>query len=445
MHDFRGKRVVVMGLGRFGGGVGVCRYLHREGVHVLATDMLGRAELTASVKQLADCAIDYRLGEHREADFAAADLVVVNPAVDPRDNVYLQAAREAGVPLTSEIQLFIEACCTGAGRLRTIGVTGTAGKSTTVTMIGHVLEQASRRQVPKAARVWVGGNIGGSLLDHMDEIAPDDWIVLELSSFMLEAIAPMRWSPHIAVLTNFSPNHLDRHGTLEAYRAAKQQLFEYQVEAEGDTAIGGPGVHDVFDNRVSDFRTFDAQHVTADAPIALRVPGAHNQFNARLAAEAVNGAIDQPVTESYAALADFAGLPHRLQFVTERAGVRYFNDSKATTPAAALLAIECFERRTVQLIAGGVDKGADMRAFGEQLAARCAGVYTIGVAGEAIAHAADPIAEYLQALDRAVATAATQARPGDVVLLSPGCASWDQFDNYEQRGVRFVELVEAVR
>lgn len=220
-----GKRVLVMGLGRFGGGVGVTRFLHQQGALVTVTDQLPPEKLKTSLDRLANLAnIQFRLGEHREQDFATADLVVVNPAVKPQANPYLAAATAAGVPLTSEIALLIDRL---PNRRRTIGITGTAGKSTVTAMVGAILRAACGEQ-----RVHVGGNLGGSLLMSLEKIRHDDWVVLELSSFMLDALRPMRWSPHIAVLTNLSPNHLDWHGSFEAYRAAKRVIFDYQSDED---------------------------------------------------------------------------------------------------------------------------------------------------------------------------------------------------------------------
>ncbi|MEE8459741.1 MAG: Mur ligase family protein, partial [Phycisphaerales bacterium] len=219
--DLAGQRVTVMGLGRFGGGVGVARYLIKLGADVLVTDLLSRDDLADSLAQLDGLPIEYRLGEHNVSDFTTADLVVANPAVKP-DNRFLRAAQAAGVPVTSEIRLLVKAL---PNRLRTIGVTGTAGKSTVTAMIGHILKKAfpqppappGDQDTVAATNVWVGGNLGGSLLDRLDEIGKDDWVVLELSSFMLHGLREDKWSPHIAVVINISPNHLDWHGTFEHY------------------------------------------------------------------------------------------------------------------------------------------------------------------------------------------------------------------------------------
>jgi len=429
MDDLAGRRVVVMGLGRFGGGAGVARFCAEQGADVLVTDPLDEAALAESIAKLADLPIDYRLGEHREADFRGADLVVVNPAVDRRSNRYIDAAVDAGVRLTSEIRMLVERL---PNRDRTIGVTGTAGKSTTVAMIQHILDHAP------GITAWLGGNIGGSLLADLPRIGKDDWVALELSSFMLEDLAGIEWSPRVAVVTNLSPNPLDRHGTMDAYIAAKQAILRHQTA--GDVAILGP--------TVADWPT-RGRTIVVDQPFAgdLLVPGRHNRMNAAMALRACESAIGHP---RQSAIASFRGLPHRLRFVVERDGVRFFNDSKSTTPESAMLAIDSFPPRTVHVILGGYDKQADLTELAHHAAEHGLGIYTIGDTGEAIADAADKLVELegrhcrverCETLDRAVNAARRLAKNGEVILLSPGCASWDQFTNYQQRGERFVEMV----
>jgi UDP-N-acetylmuramoylalanine--D-glutamate ligase len=427
-------RTTIMGLGRFGGGAGVTRHCLDCGHHVLLTDLATpdqlESQLTPFADDLRDGRLTFRLGEHRIDDFNAADLVIANPAVPrPWDNPFLIAARDAGVPITTEIQLLTERL----PRDRTIGVTGSAGKSTTSAMIHHIL--ATTDSDDRTARL--GGNIGGSLLNQTANIRPNDWFILELSSFMLywlgdDAISAAHdgWSPHIAVLTNIVPNHLDWHRNMQCYENCKHNIFRYQLE--GDVRITMEDVD------------FDADADRKSIP--LQLPGVHNQYNARLALLAALAAARGQVAsnDAIAALGTFTGLAHRLQPLGERGGVRIFNDSKSTTPDATVLAVAAFDDPSrIHLIAGGYDKGSSLEPIA-RCAADIAHLYTIGATGRSLAEsarAANAQTTECMTLDNAVAAARRNLSAGDILLLSPGCASWDQFTNFEERGERFTQLV----
>lgn len=422
-----------MGLGRFGGGVGVSRWLADQGAHVLVTDTAPEEQLSASIEALSGSfsgSIRLRLGEHRESDFASADLVVINPAVKPFGNPYIEAARSATVPITTEMRLLIKRL---PNRNRVIGITGTAGKSTTTAMIGHILRATSHE-------VHVGGNLGGSLLQHLTRIDHDDWVVLELSSFMLHWLDEIQWSPHIAVVTNLQPNHLDWHLDAGDYYTAKAVLLKYQ--SHDDCAVVGPRVEQSMSPAATNIARVSDSSLTATGPVPLLIPGHHNQLNAA-AAIATTGFAGVETCDAVEALADFPGLPHRLQFVCERNNVTFFNDSKSTTPEAAILAIESFPHGTVHAILGGYDKGADLTKMAQSAASRCAAVYTIGDTGNGIANAVERNGRAIRCstLEIALGEIASRVRSGDVVLLSPGCASWDQFEHFEQRGDSFVDAV----
>lgn len=434
--DLAGARVTVMGLGRFGGGLGVTRWLARAGARVLVTDTAQPESLKgpiASIRPLIDQgSVLLRLGGHDPADFASADMVIANPAVPkPWANPLLSAARDAQVPITTEIQLVLDQLPDVA---RTIAVTGTAGKSTTASLIAHALGELGQR-------VELGGNIGGSLLDRIGSLDPSAWVVLELSSAMLWWLESP--ASRVAVVTGFAPNHLDWHGSQEHYRLSKQRLVD--ALKPGSTAVLGPTVADWPTPRAVEVVRVGSQGTSPD----LRIPGAHNALNARLAAEAVH-ALGVPGIDRMRALgacSSFNGLAHRLERVASVRGVDAINDSKSTTPEATRLALEALKERPglrhVHLIAGGYDKGADLGPIA-RVACELAGLYAIGQTAEAIVSASDGYAVGCGVLSNAVRRAWHSARPGDTILLSPGCASWDQYSNFEERGRAFVDAFAAL-
>ncbi|HSW44033.1 MAG TPA: UDP-N-acetylmuramoyl-L-alanine--D-glutamate ligase [Phycisphaerae bacterium] len=433
--------VVVMGLGRFGGGIGVTRWLVQQGARVTVTDQADAEALAGSVAQLTDLPVTFHLGGHDPRDLEDCRLLVVSPAVAKERSPFVQAAIARGIPLSSEMNLFVERC----PARRVVGITGTAGKSTTTAMIGAILEAA--HTAGAGPRVWVGGNIGQSLLADLDDMQADDIVVLELSSFQLEDLGVLRWSPSHAVITNIQPNHLDRHGTLGAYRDAKLNIVRFQRPAdlvfvnERDRELIG---HVAGVGGAERLRTFAFEQAWRNG---LQVPGRHNEDNAA-AAIAVVRSLDVADAHIRQGLAGFRGLPHRLEFVASRRGVRYYNDSKSTTPGSAHLALESFDGPVVMLI-GGRDKGMSFEALARLLARRAKGVVCYGETGlnlyeeirrhgaggsSAEVHLAGP-------LEEAVGKAASLAAAGDVVVLSPACTSYDQFANYEQRGETFSRLV----
>lgn len=457
--DLAGRRVTVMGVGRFGGGTGAIRWLAAQGCDVLATDLECAGALAEPLRAIDDLvqsgAVRLALGGHNVAHFTDTDLVVASPAVPkPWDNRFLRSAGAAGVPITTEIRLLAERL---PNRNRVIGVTGSAGKSTTTSLIARILSGL----VPSATArgVVVGGNLGGSLLLELDRITPETWVVLELSSAQLHWLGlDPAWSPGVGVMTNIAPNHLDWHGTMDHYIASKLVL----ADADQVVAMAGEGdaLHSALAHKgVRSLVLLDPSRPAADPfalpdRIPLRLVGAHNQRNARLAiiaalvALGVDKSDHATISRAVAAAATLDALPHRLRLVASLpGGVRCFDDSKATTPEASLLAIQALAEEVgasrIHLIAGGYDKGVDL----SPLAARfkdLGGAYTIGATAGALQERSDGRAIPCTTLADAVATASSRARAGDVILLSPGCASWDQFENYEQRGREFLRaLVDA--
>lgn len=439
-----GKNVLVVGLGRFGGQIAATRWLVEQGARVTVTDLDSGEKLTESIAQLADLPIGYRLGRHDESDLDGCDLLVVSPAVPKDRSAFIAEAVRRGIPLTAEMNLFVERC----PARRVIGVTGSAGKSTTTAMIGSILQEAHAAGI--FPRVWMGGNIGHSLLGSLPEMSVDDAVVLELSSFQLEDLASLRWSPPVAVITNIQPNHLDRHGTIDAYADAKMNLVRYQHP--GDVVFVHPG-DDASRSYVAGAGAGDRIRECAFEPFFidfLNVPGNHNRVNAAAAIAAARaiGLSDDVIGTGLAA---FRGLPHRLEFVAQRDGVKYYNDSKSTTPESTQIAVEAFIGSPVVVLVGGKPKGASFAAMGRFIAGSCKAAVCYGTAGpeiykEVIAGikaGGRAVAEKVPTFAEAVRRAGQLAAAGDVVVLSPACASYDEFINYEQRGEVFRRLINA--
>jgi len=377
---FSGVRTTVMGLGRFGGQLAVIRFLVGQGAIVTVTDIADCQQLKLSLEKIKDLPVTLHLGGHIESDFVDTDLVVVSPAV-PKTSRYLRLAMEKGVPITTEMNLFLDRC-----PATLVGITGTTGKSTTTAMIGHILHKARQALGPKKCpyrQVWVGGNIGRSLLEDLPEIKPADLVVLELSSFQLEDLGCLELSPHIALVTNVRPNHLDRHVTMDDYLEAKSNITRFQ-EA-GDILItnlddelsdrivdnkpepvahwrfcrsdgqANPGVRVVeYENRAWLQCCFNGRQELIYPIDQLPLPGRHNVENTA-AAVAVASAVDIPAKTIAASLKDFTGLPDRLEFVAQVGQVKYYNDSKATTPDAGIVALDSFSSPVVAIV-GGSDK-----------------------------------------------------------------------------------------
>ncbi len=438
-----------MGLGRFGGGLGVVQWLHGLGARILLTDLSSESSLAESLKPIADGIANGRivleLGKHQHSSFQGTDLVVVNAAVpQPWANPFVATARTAGVPVTTEIRLCVERL----QRERVIAITGSAGKSTTTAMTVRALRA-------QGWPVQFGGNIGGSLLGHAPAPA-NGWTVLELSSAQLwwlsSASGSAAWSPKIAVLTNIAPNHVDWHGSVAHYIDSKSQIRASQTSDDIFISHFPSEDRDGSERATRASTTggwwlggWDSNAPQADS-ISLSIPGEHQRRNARvaLAVTLACARLDRQSAQldtASRALESFPGLEHRLQSVGTIDGIRCFNDSKATTPDATRLALAAFEDISrVHLIAGGYDKKLDLSSIRE-LAPRLAGLYAIGATEEAIAPA--PPAMRCGTLARAVECAFARAKTGDVLLLSPACASWDQFTNFEERGREFVQLVLA--
>jgi UDP-N-acetylmuramoylalanine--D-glutamate ligase len=445
-----GKRVVVMGLGRFGGGLDSVIFAVNAGAKVLATDLAKPEELSKTLKQLEGLAVEYRLGEHRTEDFTTADVIIANPAVPP-ENRFLAAAHKAGVTITSQVELFFQLCPAPI-----IGITGSNGKSTTTSLIYHLLSAgAGQKQKIAYNTVWLSGNIGDRpLLGMLDQIRPDDLVILELSSFQLEQLGRIAAAPQVAVITNLTPNHLDRHGTFEAYCAAKELLFSNQkcspdnpcvsiFNTEDPVSRGWYEKYKSCPGRIS--AVFNPDDVPADIAKAFTLVGRANRANLAAALK-IAGHFGVAKDRIIAAVATFQSLPDRLQFVAETNGIRWYNDSKATTPISTIAALEGIEEPKI-LIAGGYDKHLPFDELGKVIARRVKAVVLLGQTAQKIQSAiqnaggTNVILQHADSMPQAVKLCRKLAIPGDVVLMSPACASWDMFENYQQRARIFTESV----
>lgn len=446
-------RVLLLGLGTFGGQTAVARYFRALGARVTATDKKPREKLEESARELEALGVRLVLGEHPAALVDDADLVVRSPAV-PASHELVKRAQERKIPVTTEIVLTL-------ARLRApyVAVTGTKGKSTTTALLGAILGG------------HVGGNIGKPLLERAASIGAHERVVLELSSFMAEDIREARErgegipAPRVLAITSLAPEHLDRHGTKEAYYAAKLSLARGMTAEDavvfadqGDLAglartIEGPRLVPV-KLAIEDGRVMHEGEALFRAA-TLRLAGRHNLENAALAAVAAREVGASP-EEIERGIAGFEALPHRLETVArDSEGRLYVNDSIATTPEAALAGLAAYDRPVVLLL-GGSDKGSDFGELAREVAARAHGVVCLGALGPKlfalIAGAVEarrtlltsrPTVVQARTFEDAFALARTLCPPGGVVLLSPGCASYDMFRNFEERGGRFAELARA--
>ncbi len=443
------KNVLVMGLGRFGGGVDVAKFAAGAGAKVTVTDLATEQQLSESIEKLKDFPdIEYHLGSHDPADFEKADVIVVNPAVAP-DNEFLKLAQEHDKFITSQINIFFELCPAPI-----IGITGANGKSTTTALTAHLLKNA-RYEIrdTRYENVWLSGNIGNEpLLTIVDQIRSDDLVVLELSSFQIEQLAQIQKGPKVALLTNLTPNHLDRYGTFANYCAAKENIFKFQKLDRNLPAVSIFNAEDKiaaewFEKYKRDVGRlcikFSVDDVSEEIRDSFPLPGRANLSNlaAALCLARHFGVEDERIRNH---LPEFKPLPHRLELVAEINGVKWYNDSKATTPQSAIASLEAFDQPVV-IIAGGYDKNLPFDEFGQKITEKAKAAILLGQTAQKIASTiCDTKIEIVNSLDEAVNLARQLAESGDVVLLSPACASYDMFDNFQQRGKEFCRLVREL-
>jgi UDP-N-acetylmuramoylalanine--D-glutamate ligase len=468
MMDFKDLHVVVVGAARQG--IALSRFLIEHGAYVLLNDRRKVDDLSAALDALADLSngngsLQWVLGGHPLSLLDQADLICVSGGV-PLTLPLLVEAQKRNIPLSNDSQIFLElAPC------KVVGITGSAGKTTTTSLLGNIAQQINDRKAAGFREVWVGGNIGSPLIANVDQMTTEDLAIMELSSFQLEI---MRNSPQIAAVLNLSPNHLDRHGTMKAYRDAKSRILEFQ--GKEDLAVLGRddpetwsmrsqvqgnlvtfGLSELDRNQAGIYLADDEiywrladhsgdVHLMSRENILLR--GEHNLQNV-MAACSLAASLGFPVEAMSAGVHNFLGVPHRLEFIRKWGGADWYNDSIATAPERSIAAINSFEEPLILLV-GGRDKKLPWEEFVDLSRRRVDHLILFGEAAEKIAQAFDPSGNDRLTITRCdnlmdgVQVAAEIVNPGNVVLLSPGCTSFDEFTDFEERGECFAHWVREL-
>ncbi len=460
---FKGKRVTVFGIGLLGGGVGTIRFLVENGARVIATDIKSKKQLSHSLEQLRDLKnVEYVLGQHRQEDFTKVDMVIKTPQA-PWTNKHIKLALKHNIPVEVDSSLFFKLC-----KNPIIGITGTKGKTTTSHLIYHILKKSGKNPI----KIGIGQM---PVLDRLKILKKNSIVVFELSSWRLSGLTNAKLSPHIGVFTNFFPDHMNYYRTMDEYLADKKNIFMYQkpkdwficnqddkiVKELCDEAKGN--VITIANEHVSNGRSIFCENgeifinngidiecamFTNDSPLR----GKHNINNVMCAIGAAF-AYGVPNQKIIAAVKSFRGVAHRLEFVVEKKKVKYFNDTAATNPQSACAALDAFEEPII-LIAGGADKNLSYEEFAHAIAYKVKGVVFLrGTATDKIIRLIkkelgkedEKISfEVVDSMDKAVELASMGAKRGDVVLLSPGAASFGLFANEFDRGNQFKHVVESM-
>lgn len=438
LSDFRGKTILVMGLGLHGGGVGAAAFFARLGSWVVVTDLKTRKELAPSLEKLRRFQnITCHLGGHRPMDFKTADYVIKNPGV-PQESKYLRIAKKSGIPVLTDVGIFFSVV-----RRPIIGVTGTKGKSTTAALIALLLGA-------RYPRVLLAGNIRKSVLEIIGPAKRADYIVLELSSFQLEDLGAMARSPHVAVLTSFSPDHLNRHGTIENYRRIKCLITAFQTRDDVVVIPRGRGLESLLRHSKAKKIRVSVREASRSRIAALNPYLTAHLADAALLALAVARHLKVPEKGALKKLRRFRALEGRLERVRVFRGLTFINDTTATAPAAAAAGLALIAReRPVVLIAGGADKRLPFRVFSRAIARHAKfTVFLPGSATEKIIAGLAPAARRRTAVARsmreAVDLACRVAKRGDAILLSPGAASFGLFTHEFDRGEQFIRAVKRL-
>ena len=453
MTNWNGTRTLILGAARQG--IALTRWLSRHGSNVTLSDSRTADQLAAARASLADTNVQWAVGGHPLELLNNVDVLCLSGGV-PLTLPIVQEAIKRGIPLSNDTQVFMEVV-----PCKTIGITGSAGKTTTTTLVGEMAKLSSQRSV------FVGGNIGDPLINYVDDMTADDLAILEISSFQLEQ---MTISPNISAILNITPNHLDRHGTMEAYTNAKARILDFQ--SSKDIAVLGhddPGawnlrnkvkgklltfsLHDLdegFDGAYLHDGLLNLRDGNAYLPLLLRekiqLPGNHNVANV-LAAFSIGHAAGFRLDDMLEAVEEFRGVPHRLELVRELRGVRWYNGSIATAPERSMADIHSFTEPIV-LMLGGRDKDLPWDGIAKLIHERVDHVVLFGEAAELIQNAISAVGgerpvevRRAKTLQEAVALAAEAATAGDIVLFSPGGTSYDEFKDFAERGERFRKWV----
>lgn len=429
--SFQNKKVLVMGLGLLGGGVGVAKFFAKKRAQVTVTDLRSKEELRLSLAKLKNFNIRYVLGRHEEKDFRTHDLVIRNPAV-PLDSPFLTIADKEKIPIEMESGIFFQLCPSR----NIIGVTGTKGKTTTTFLIGEILKRTNNKVV-------VGGNLRVSMLELLEEISDETWVVLELSSWQLEGLITHKVSPHLAVITNIMPDHLNRYHTFQEYIRAKKIIFEFQKK---DDVLVVSGEQAITKKIAREARSKVMFFFKRTLPIKIQrvilLPGEHNILNVSCAYTVAKnlGISDDIIFQS---VKNFSGVPDRLEKIREVEGITFVNDTTATTPEATIAALVSFKNPMI-LLCGGSDKNLDFSEFGKVVKKR---VKTIVLLEGSATDKIEKVIEKKRVIGRfpnfkeAIYKAKQNATRGDIVLLSPAAASFGMFKNEFDRGQQFRQFV----
>jgi len=464
-EDLKNKRITIMGLGLNQGGVGVARFLAKAGAKILVTDLKTEEELGPSLKKLKGFDIKYILGRHREEDFINTDMVIQNPAV-PYNSKYLEIAQNQGILIETDLGLFFQFCPSK----NIIAVAGTKGKSTVSQLIYHIFKEAQKDTI-------LAGNIGISVLDILEKINPRTWVILEISTWQMEGIKDRKFKPHTAVLTNILPDHLDRYPNFGEYAQAEKLIFKYQ-QSNDNLVVNFDNKETHRAKRETNSRVYwfsakekiesgcylendelffqSREYKMPFAKISdLPLPGPHNLENI-LAASTVGFIHNIPGGIILKAIKSFPGIPYRLKLITKFKGIKFYNDTCATTPEATLAALKSFPHQPIILILGGKDKKLDYEKLGKFIG-KNKEIKKIILLQHPAYDASQKIFSALKkhldsekiiltsSLKVGVEVALQQAQPNNLILLSPAAASFGMFKNEFDRGDQFNKIVKNLK